>query len=339
MGRRYRIDVKVHHAETSLLEGVISRGDRDLCRVIERAWRMGCRFDGWTEHFNFDRWMEAFQTEGIDITPYLAEFPVRDFSNPSSPLVSLPWDHLDTLVKQEYNAREYMKAIKAKISPPCELPVKVIEGRPTAIAPSHEDFERVASQPLLCYHCGLECDLALSREHLQKAFNLHEEFRSYEERMRKLEDEIPKGPLVQLSRGQESGIRDQSKSDHRPPTTDHRPLLRYRAVYEKGEEAKYLSHLDLTRTLPRAFRRAGITLGYSQGFHPMPLIHYGPALGVGVRGDNELMDFDSADLLDETDFIERINRALPSGLRFKSLVRLAEGTPSMRRKSGRQWSA
>src|SRR5215831_1283770 len=54
LGRRYRIDVKVHHAETSLLEGIISRGDRSLGRVIERAWRMGCRFDGWTEHFSFD---------------------------------------------------------------------------------------------------------------------------------------------------------------------------------------------------------------------------------------------------------------------------------------------
>jgi radical SAM superfamily enzyme YgiQ (UPF0313 family) len=45
LGRRYRIEVKVHHAETSVLEGIISRGDRNLCRVIERAWRMGARFD------------------------------------------------------------------------------------------------------------------------------------------------------------------------------------------------------------------------------------------------------------------------------------------------------
>ncbi len=323
MGRRFRIDVKVHHAETSLLEGVISRGDRDLCRVIERAWLMGCRFDGWTEHFNFDRWMEAFRLEGVDISPYLKEFPVRDFSNPGAMLVQLPWDHLDTLVKQDYNAREYMKGIKAKISPPCELPVKVIDGRPTAIAPSSDEFERVASQPLLCYHCGLECDLALSREHLQRAFALHEEFRTFDERMRTLEEQTPKTPLVRLSRSQESGVRSQNQ------ITDHRPLLRYRAIYAKGEEAKYLSHLDLTRTLPRAFRRAGIRLGYSQGFHPMPLVHYGPALGVGTSGDNELVDFDAVDEIDETEFVGRINRALPSGLRFKSIAKLSEGAMSL----------
>jgi radical SAM superfamily enzyme YgiQ (UPF0313 family) len=149
LGRRYRIDLKVHHADTSLLEGVISRGDRALCKVIERAWRMGCRFDGWTDHFDFAKWMDAFRIEGIDIAPYLQEFPVREFDKPGAPLVQLPWDHIDTLVKREFNAREYTKGIKAKISPPCELPVKVIDGRPTAIAPSHEDFERVASQPLL----------------------------------------------------------------------------------------------------------------------------------------------------------------------------------------------
>ena len=55
----HRIDVKVHHAETSVLEGIVSRGDRALCKVIERAWRMGCRFDGWTDHFDFQKWMEA----------------------------------------------------------------------------------------------------------------------------------------------------------------------------------------------------------------------------------------------------------------------------------------
>ena len=85
---------------------------------------------------------------------------------------------------------------------------------------------------------------------------------------------------------------------------------------------KYLSHLDLTRALPRAFRRAGIKLGYSQGFHPMPLIQYGPALGVGTVGERELIDFDSLDELEEREFIERINANLPAGFRFKRLERL-----------------
>src|ERR1044071_3642495 len=197
LGRRYRIEVKVHHAETSVLEGIISRGDRRLAGVIERAWRLGCRFDGWSEHFNFERWMEAFQLEGIDPAEYLKELLVREFDKPRAPLVQLVWDHLDTLVKPEFNAREYIKGIRAKISPPCELPVKRIDGRPTAIAPSHEEFERVANQPLLCYVCGLECDLTVSREHLLKAHRMHAEVRTYEERIAAVASEVEQ-PLVQL---------------------------------------------------------------------------------------------------------------------------------------------
>jgi radical SAM family uncharacterized protein/radical SAM-linked protein len=336
LGRRYRIDIKVHHAETSLLEGIISRGDRDLCRVIERAWRMGCRFDGWNEHFDFDKWMEAFRLEDIAIEPFLKEFPVREFDKRRAPLVQLPWDHLDTLVKQEFNAREYIKGIKAKISPPCELPVQIINGRPTAIAPSHDEFERVSSRPLLCYHCGLQCDLTVSREHLHKAYEMHREVRTYEERMAAAKDQLVEGPLVQLQIAtpgkdeQESGRAGERENDS-PKSTLSAPVTmnRYRATFEKGEEVKYLSHLDLTRALPRAFRRAKITLGYSQGFHPMPLIQYGPALGVGTAGENELIDFDSPDHLEEWEFLNRINASLPDGLRFKSLRNLPTGAQSL----------
>ena len=341
LGRRYRIDVKVHHAETSLLEGVISRGDRNLCKVIERAWRQGCRFDGWTDHFDFTKWMQAFKDEGVEIEPYLRELPVREFDKPGAPLVQMVWDHLDTLVKREFNAREYTKGIKARISPPCELPVKVIDGRPTAIAPSHEDFERVASQPLLCYACGLECDLTVSRDHLKKAHAMHEEVRSYQERIAPVQGLVGH-PLVQLSREQHGeGAEEQGSSGERKYTSaaqlDSSPamLFRYRATFSKGEEVKYLSHLDLTRALPRAFRRAKIRLGYSQGFHPMPLIQYGPALGVGTVGENELMDFDSPDELDESGFVDRINAVLPGGLRFNSVERLTSGAQSLIREVNR----
>ena len=331
LGRRYRIDMKVHHAETSLLEGIVSRGDRALCKVIERAWRMGCRFDGWTDHFDFQKWMEAFKLEGVDIAPYLQEFPVREFDKPGAPLIQLPWDHIDTLVKREFNAREYMKGIKAKISPPCELPVKIIEGRPTAIAPSHEDFARVASQPLLCYACGLECDLVQSRNHLGKAYAMHQEVRTYEERIATVKQAIEQ-PLVQL---QGRGAEDQRSGGAEEITSAPQhlgtsaSLFRYRATFKKGEEVKYLSHLDLTRALPRAFRRAKIRLGYSQGYHPMPLIQYGPALGVGTVGHNELIDFDSPEEFEEREFLDRINAVLPPGLRFKSLRSLPAGAPSL----------
>jgi len=95
------------------------------------------------------------------------------------------------------------------------------------------------------------------------------------------------------------------------------------------EQVKYISHLDMTRALPRAFRRARIKLGYSQGFHPMPLIQYGPALGVGCEGESELLEFQSPDRLTESEFLTRLNPVLPAGLRFRSLDRLSADEPSL----------
>lgn len=315
--RRYRLSYKHHHAETSVVEGVLSRGDRRLGRVIERVWREGGRFDGWTEHFSYDRWMRAFEAEGIDYRIYLREFPVyTGYDHRTSPMVPLPWDHLDTLVEKRFQAIELRKAIKGRLSPPCMLPVRIVDGRPTAIAPSEDEFDRVTSKPLLCYVCGLDCDLTVAREQLARARHMHVEA-----------DEALRTLAVTPS---------SSTSDRTPDLSADTfdaggaPALRhYRASYTKLDTVKYLSHLDLARTLPRAFRRAGIPLGYSIGFHPMPLLAYGPALGVGAVGEAEWLDFDAPVELSPETFLERINAVLPDGMRFTAMRELPQGSPAL----------
>src|SRR5262249_35175535 len=88
---RTGIKFKRHHVETSLLEGVMSRGDRRVAQVVEIAYAKGCRFDGWTELFRYDLWQEAFREAGVDPAIYLAELPVDS---------ALPWDHIDCLVEK-----------------------------------------------------------------------------------------------------------------------------------------------------------------------------------------------------------------------------------------------
>src|SRR5262249_60460593 len=78
---------------------------------------------------------------------------------------------------------------------------------------------------------------------------------------------------------------------------------------------------------PSGLRKIG--MGYRQGYHPRPLIQYGPALGGGTVGCNELIDFYSPELLTEADFLDRMNRVLPSGLRLKSLRILPAGSQSL----------
>lgn len=106
-----KIQVSWHQSRTSFLEGVFARGDRKLCNVIESAWRKGCKFDGWDEYFLFDKWIEAFEENGID--PAFYSNRRRDFSE------ILPWDHLDYGIRKAFLEEENKKAHESVTTPHC----------------------------------------------------------------------------------------------------------------------------------------------------------------------------------------------------------------------------
>ena len=108
--RRKKLRFKYHDARTSFLEGVFSRGDRRLGRVLRWAVEHGCRFDAWGEHFRFDTWMEAFAANGLDPHWYLRK---RDLDE------VLPWDHIDSGLEKAFLAREWNKALAGEITPDC----------------------------------------------------------------------------------------------------------------------------------------------------------------------------------------------------------------------------
>ncbi len=99
-----------HDALSSYLEGIISRGDRRVGAVLYEAWRRGCKMDAWHEHFDFDRWMEAFAAVGLEPDPYLR---ARDLDEP------LPWDHIDILVTKEYQKAEWERSRQFQASIDC----------------------------------------------------------------------------------------------------------------------------------------------------------------------------------------------------------------------------
>lgn len=107
----HKIQVSWHQSRTSFLEGVFARGDRKLCNVIESAWRKGCKFDGWDEYFLFDKWMEAFEENGID--PAFYSNRRRAFSE------ILPWDHLDYGIRKAFLEEENKKAHESVTTPHC----------------------------------------------------------------------------------------------------------------------------------------------------------------------------------------------------------------------------
>ena len=97
--------------DKSLLEAWLSRGDRRLSPVIERAWRNGARFDAWNECFNLDNWLEAFEENNLDADFYSTR-------NRSTDEI-LPWDHIQTGVSRKYLVREYEKSKQLEPTADC----------------------------------------------------------------------------------------------------------------------------------------------------------------------------------------------------------------------------
>lgn len=100
-----------HDADTSFLEGVFARGDRKLNKVLLRAHELGCKFDGWHEYFDFEKWMQAFKECGIDPTFY--NLRKRSFDE------VLPWSHIDVGVTSDYLKKECGFAYKGIVTPNC----------------------------------------------------------------------------------------------------------------------------------------------------------------------------------------------------------------------------
>lgn len=101
-------------------------------------------------------------------------------------------------------------------------------------------------------------------------------------------------------------------------------VLRYRVRYSKKGTARYLSHIDLIHVLQRSFKRAGVPVRLTQGFHPKPDFTYGPALSLGIEGLREILEFRSLWSIDEKTFLNRINRCVPPGIQFRKLARLPQ---------------
>lgn len=105
--------------------------------------------------------------------------------------------------------------------------------------------------------------------------------------------------------------------------------MRIRSKFTKEDEVRFISHLDLARTMERAVRRARLSVVYSQGFSPRPKIAFGSALAVGITSSAEYVDIEFADRIAIGEFLSRINENLPSGIRFVEAVEIGPETPSL----------
>jgi radical SAM family uncharacterized protein/radical SAM-linked protein len=254
--KRLGVDLKTHDASGSVLEGVLARGDRRLADVIEHAYRNGARFDSWDDREKLPRWMAAFEAFGIDVERYTGTLPLS---------ATLPWSHIDVGLEDGFLAREYRKALKDQLSPPCGKAAGAFVHH-TNIAEANADARK-----LVCYDCGVACDLTAMRG----------------ERLVYLKKLGADGPVAIDPEKR----RPKTPGERRPRASFGQGQARkIRLRYTKAGTAAFLSHLDLLRALPRIFRRAGVSLFYTEGFHPRPEMTFGPALSLGVASLAEYVD-------------------------------------------------
>ncbi|MCA1984131.1 MAG: TIGR03960 family B12-binding radical SAM protein [Nocardioides sp.] len=103
------IGFRYHDGKPGIVEGLLSRGDRRVGRIIEEVWRDGGRFDGWSEHFSYDRWMtsaeKGLEGTGIDLDWYTTR--EREYDE------ILPWDHLDSGLDKDWLWGDWEDALAA----------------------------------------------------------------------------------------------------------------------------------------------------------------------------------------------------------------------------------
>ena len=106
-----KISVSLHNAGTSLIEAVLARGDRRVGEVIYTAWKKGCKFDGWDEYFDFEKWKEAFNECGV--TPDFYAYRKREYDE------IMPWEHIDLGISKKFLAHQDELAHKSISTPNC----------------------------------------------------------------------------------------------------------------------------------------------------------------------------------------------------------------------------
>jgi radical SAM superfamily enzyme YgiQ (UPF0313 family) len=109
--RRSGIRLSYQDPKISLVEAVLSRGDRRLGKVIYRAWESGSTFDAWSEHFNYSNWSRALEESGLEPGFYALRQRALD--------EMLPWSHIDVGVSGKFLKREYQRASEGKSTPDC----------------------------------------------------------------------------------------------------------------------------------------------------------------------------------------------------------------------------
>ena len=309
------VDLRMHDSTTSWLEGVFARGDRRLGPVLLQAHERGARFDSWQDQLRIEVWEEAFRDHGIDPFSYLGTIPVT---------ARLPWSHIDVGLEEGFLVREYRKALKSRLSPPC--------GKAAGMFIHHTNVTdaKADERKLVCYDCGVACDLsAMRKERVAYLDRLGAQVKR-EKILPVLQPAPAPAPAPDLlSEVAADGAAPAPAAPAKPKRRGPPPLVvqgdprRFRFLFAKVGSMAFLSHLDLIRAFPRSFRRIDLPVFYSSGYNPKPDMMFSPALSLGVASLAEVLDIKLAADADPSELPELLSAASPEGLVWRGAAMLS----------------
>ncbi|MBN3993208.1 MAG: DUF2344 domain-containing protein [Nostoc sp. NMS2] len=290
------IKVNFTDVRISAMEDFVGRGDRNLSKVVRRAWELGAGMDSWYENLDraFSAWGDAIAQADLDWkyrqvengewnlfhaqeqnkspdaenTPQtrLIAFPSTDAINRISPHsldTPLPWDHIDTGIDKNWLKEDLQRALAAAIVPDCSF-----EG---------------------CSHCGV-CGTDFGH------------------------NVVIAPPVI-----------PQFAGEFVPNTTK---AQRLRVWFGKQGNMALVSHLDLIRLFDRVVRRAGLPIAFTGGFHPMPRISVATALALGATSSGEIADFELTVPVDIDIFREELVREMPTDIPIYNVEQIDLKTPA-----------
>jgi len=278
---------KWHDARKSFLEGVLARGDRRIGKLIYEAYRMGCKFDGWWDTLHFSRWQEAAGRADVHMEDYLR---ARGHDE------ALPWDHIDCLVQKEFLLHEHRKALQALPTEDCRWG-------------QCQQCGMIGSYKELCRDMKKTSYLGAIEEARRHALN--------QSGLQLLQAEPVWGKHAGEGDAPAYDAKEDEPLKHGNPRRWQSPAVqRIRFRMKKSGKLRFLSHLEFMDAVMRAMRRAGILMAFSQGYSPHPRLAFADALPVGIASQAECGDIGLSAGLDPQEFMRRVNRQMPEGLRI-----------------------
>lgn len=349
---RRRITFRWHDARLSFLEGIISRGDRRVGRLLLEAYRLGCRFDGWNDACRFELWEQALATTGLSANFYLRRRMLDEV---------LPWDHLSSGVTKEFLQKELARAFERTLTPDCSVERCTYCGACDFTEIRNVDYHLAGAKG--SEHRGQVIDHWASEIVSESETPGSWEPRGWHKIRGKQRDENaappaqpPPSPLLGKEGDHTTAspipttarVREDSEDDVAGlgnaeewlsaggealapvlETSAGRGRTRTRLTYTKLGRARFIGSLELTTLFYRAARRAGLPLAFSQGHHPLPRFAFGPALPVGVESECEMVDIDLLEAWSAADVRAALSGELPEGMTILAAATVSTHAPSI----------